>query len=151
MQIIMKRYLLYLLPLMLILGEACSTKNDYTPPPAPLGTFTGVFKLLVKKTTGTGYDTAKKVTNLILKISSPNRFAVTGDTATVHAGSKGLFQYDGVYIAFLDSTYKAGPQAKIHLVGTYQYLYNNGSRLQIQRANSLQDSVLFYDLNKTSN
>ena len=147
----MKRYLLYLLPLMLVLGEACSTKNDYTPPPAPLGTFKGFFKLLVKKTTGTGYDTAKKVTNLILTISAPNNFKVTGDTTTVHAGSKGLFKYDGVYIAFGDSTYKVGPQTKIHLVNTYQYLYTGGIRLQIQRANQAQDSVLVYDLNKTSN
>ncbi|MDN5287629.1 MAG: hypothetical protein JWR38_3903 [Mucilaginibacter sp.] len=147
----MKRYLLYLLPLMLLLVEACSTKNDYTAPPAPLGTFQGFFKLLVKKPTGTDYDTVKKVTNLILTISSPNNFKVTGDTATVHAGSRGLFKYDGTYIAFWDSTYKVGPQTKIHLVNTYLYAYSGGLRLQIQRANQAQDSILVYDLNKTSN
>lgn len=145
----MKRYLLYLLPLLLICLEACSTKSDNTPIPAPLGAFTGNFKLLVKKTTGTGYDTAKRA-NLLINITSPNNFKVTGDTATVHAGSKGLFQYDGYYIAFLDSTYRTGVQSKFHLVGTYRYEYT-GAKFRIQRTNQAQDSVLFYDFNKISN
>ncbi|MDN3547487.1 hypothetical protein [Mucilaginibacter aquaedulcis] len=149
----MKRNLLYLLPLLLMmLGAACSPKSDNTPIPAPLGTYKGTFKLLVKKGTTTAYDTVKKDSLLNIKIANPNTYAVTGDTATVHAGSKGLFQYDGYnsLIAFYDSTYKAGPQPKFHLVGTYRYAYN-GTRLQFTRANALQDSILFYDLYKTSN
>ena len=149
----MKRNLLYLLPLLLMmLGAACSPKSDNTPIPAPLGAYKGTFKLLVKRGTTTAYDTVKKDSLLNIKLVTPNNYAVTGDTATIHAGSKGLFVYDGYnsLIAFNDSTYKTGPQAKVHLVGTYRYAYNN-TRLQFTRANLAQDSILFYDLYKTSN
>ncbi|MDR6944900.1 hypothetical protein [Mucilaginibacter pocheonensis] len=143
----MKR-LFYLLPLLLILLEACSQKSDPVPVPTPLGTFKGKFYLFVRKSTG-GYDTVKRDTSLIIKLSTPNKFAVTGDTATVHAGSKGLFQYDGTYIAFHDSTYKAGVQAKVHLVGTYLYQYN-GKVLLLQRSNAAQDSIIGYGFAKIS-
>ena len=147
----MKRNLFYLLPLLLIFTEACSTHSDNTPIPAPLGTFSGTFRLLVKKTTGSGYDTVKKNTNLIISLTTPNHFKVTGDTTTIHAGSRGLFQYNGVYIAFLDSTFKAGtPQTKIHLTDTYNYLYD-GTILIFQRNNTALDSIFRYDFSKTSN
>jgi len=147
----MKRNLFFLLPLLVlvILVEACSTKSDPITIPAPLGTFTGTGKLLVKKSGSSTYDTVKKA-SLVITLTTPNNFKVTGDTLTVHAGSKGLFSYNGSYIQFLDSTYKAGPQAKIHLVGVYQYIYDN-TNLIMQRANSVQDSVLRYDFKKTSN
>lgn len=143
----MKR-LFYLLPLLLILLEACSQKSDPVPVQAPLGTFKGKFYLFVRKSTG-GYDTVKRDTALILKLSTPYNFKVTGDTATVHAGSKGLFRYDGTYIAFNDSTYKAGVQAKIHLAGTYLYRYD-GKALLIQRSNAVQDSIIGYGFTKIS-
>ncbi|MEN0055399.1 MAG: hypothetical protein AAGC65_17110 [Mucilaginibacter sp.] len=149
----MKRNLLYLLPLFLMmLGAACSPKSDNTPIPPPVGNYKGTFRLLVQKGTTSAYDTVKKDSLLNIKIANPNLFSVTGDTATIHAGSKGTFLYDGYnsLIAFNDSTYKAGPQAKVHLVGTYQYRYN-GIRLLISRANQMQDSVLLYDLYKITN
>lgn len=148
----MKRNLLYLLPLFLVfmLGEACSPKSDPVPVPTPFGTYSGKFKLLVKNSSKGGYDTVKKDSALILKLSSTGNFAVTGDTATVHAGSKGLYNYDSAFMGFLDSTYRAVVQPKFHLAGTYRYAYS-GDRLQLQRTNLAQDSVLFYDFNKTSN
>lgn len=148
----MKRNLLYLLPMFLlfILGEACSPKSDPVPVQEPFGTFSGKFRLLVKNPTKGGYDTVKKDSALILNLASTGRFAVTGDTATIHAGSKGVYRYDGVYMGFLDSTYKAVPQTKFHLAGTYAYLYN-GTVLAIQRVNAAQDSILDYRFNKTSN
>ncbi|WP_183566696.1 hypothetical protein [Mucilaginibacter sp. SP1R1] len=144
----MKRNLFYLLPLLLILGEACTPKSDNTPIPVPSGTFKGKFRLVTRKATG-GADTLKD-TALVIKLTSPYHFAITGDTIKVHAGSKGNFGYDGYNMSFLDSTYKAGPQVKYHLVGIYQYFYN-GTLLQLQRTNATGDTVLRYDFNKTSN
>ena len=147
----MKRNLLYVLPLILMmLGAACSPKSDNTPVPTPQGTFKGRFRLLVKNSSTGAIDSSVKDTALILKLSSPYRFAVTGDTSKVHAGSKGTFGYDGYNMQFIDSTYKAGPQAKRHLVGIYQYYYN-GAILQLQRVNATGDSALRYDFNKTAN
>jgi len=149
---IMKRNLFLVLPLLalIVLSEACSTKSDPIPAPTPpLGTFKGTFKLWVRKSGGSGYDTVKKAA-IFITLTTPNNFKITGDTSTVHAGSKGLFQFNGSLIAFLDSTYKVGPQAKFHLVNTYQYVYD-GNNLIMQRANALQDSVLRYDFLKTSN
>jgi len=146
----MKRNLFYLLPLLLILGEACSPKSDNIPILSPSGTFKGKFRMSVKNNSTGVVDSSVKDTALILKLTAPYHFAVTGDTATIHAGSKGNFGYDGNFMRFLDSTYKAGPQAKRHLVGDYQYYYN-GTLLQLQRVNSSLDTVLRYDFNKTSN
>lgn len=146
----MKRNLFYLLPLLLILGEACSPKSDNIPILTPSGSFKGKFRMLTKNNSTGAVDSTVKDTALILKLTSPYHFAVTGDTATIHAGSKGNFGYDGNFMSFLDSTYKAGPQAKRHLVGVYQYFYN-GTLLQLLRTNSTQDTVLRYDFNKTSN
>jgi len=156
---IMKRNLFLVLPLLalVVLGQACSTKSDPVPAPTPpLGTFSGTGKLLVKKSGSSTYDTVKKASPLLITLATPSNFKVTGDTLTVHAGSKGLFQLayasNGTFINFIDSTYKAGPQTKIHLAGVYQYVYDTASgSLIIQRANSVQDSVLRYDLKKTSN
>ena len=155
----MKRNLFLVLPLLalIVLGEACSTKSDPIPAPTPpLGTFSGTGKLLVRKSGNTTYDTVKKASPLLLTMTSSNTFKVTGDTLTIHAGSKGRFQIayasNGTFFNFIDSTYKAGPQAKIHLAGVYQYAYDNSTGgLIIQRTNSVQDSVLRYDLKKTSN
>ena len=155
----MKRNLFLVLPLLalIVLSEACSTKSDPIPAPTPpLGTFSGIGKLLVRKSGNTTYDTVKKASPLLLTMTASSTFKVTGDTLTVHAGSKGLFQLayasNGTFVNFIDSTYKVGPQTKIHLNGAYQYAYDNGSgSLIIQRSNSVQDSVLRYEFKKTSN
>jgi hypothetical protein len=155
MQIIMKRYLLYLLPLMLILGEACSTKSDPGPAPTfPLGSYNGTFRLLVKKSTGTGYDTVKKDAFFSVTLSQPNGYIVTKATPSIHALSRGLFEFNpyALVIRFKDSTYVPGPQTTYHLAGDYQYLYNT-TQLRFIRPNNAttQDSIWFYDLKKTSN
>ncbi len=152
---IMKRNLFLVLPLLalIVLGEACSPKSDNTPPPPPpLGTFSGTFKLLVKKTTGSGFDTVKKDPLFAVKLSQPGNYIVTQSTSSIHALSRGAFQYNPLsgLMAFYDSTYVAGPQTTIRLMGTYQYGYDGQSRFQLQRVNGTQDSILFYDLKKTA-
>jgi hypothetical protein len=154
---IMKRNLFYVLPLLLlvILSEACSTKSDPTPVPSPpTGSYTGNFKLLVKKTTGSGYDTVKKDPLFAVTITAPNRFVVTGSTTTIHARSRGLFLYDpyGQVMRFSDSTYVSGPQTIYHLAGDYRYQFNT-TQLQFVRPNNntTQDTIFFYDLKKTLN
>lgn len=153
---IMKRNLFLVLPLLalIVLGEACSPKSDNTPPPPPpLGTFSGTFKVLAKKTTGTGLDTIKKDPLFTVKLSLPANYVVTQSTPSIHALSRGAFQYNSVsgLIAFYDSTYVAGPQPTVRLRGTYQYGYDGASRFQLQRVNTTQDTLWFYDLKKTSN
>ncbi|WP_143014048.1 hypothetical protein [Mucilaginibacter pineti] len=142
----MKRNLFYLLPLLLTLGVACSPKSDPVVIPNPTGAFTGTFKLITKKTTGTGYDTAKS--NIVLTTTSSAHYAVTGDT-TKHAGSKGLYIYDGNFIQFRDSTYKVGVQTKTHLAGVYQYLYDGVNFKMIAgNKNVSPDTIYRYDLLK---
>ena len=153
---IMKRNLFLVLPLLalIVLGEACSPKSDNTPPPPPpLGTFSGTFRLLVKKTTGSGFDTVKKDPLFSVKIALPANYVVTQSTPSIHALSRGAFNYNpnSGLMAFYDSTYVAGPQPTIRLIGTYQYGYDGQSVFRLQRVNQTQDSILFYDLKKTSN
>jgi hypothetical protein len=143
----MKRNLLYLLPLLLSLGVACSPKTDITPIQAPYGTFTGKFAALIRKTSPTvGYDTIRD--SITLKMSSPGIFAVTGDTTTIHAGSKGSFAYNYNYIQFNDSTkVTTGTGAKFHLKGVYVYGYN-GAALTMVRNSNTDTLVVQYVLKK---
>ncbi|WP_172336279.1 hypothetical protein [Mucilaginibacter sp. SG564] len=152
---IMKRNLFLLLPLfaLIVLGEACSTKNDPIPAPTPpFGTFSGTFKLLVRKANSSAYDTVKKDPLFSVTLSQPNKFVVTRSTSTIHALSRGSFQYNGQLIGFTDSTYVPGPQPLTRLIGVYQ-VGVNATRLQFIRPNnnSTQDSVWFYDLYKAAN
>jgi hypothetical protein len=154
---IMKRNLFLVLPLLVlvVLSEACSTKSDPVPvPAAPTGSYSGKFKLLVKKTTGSGYDTVKNDPLFAVTLSQPSKYVVTSSTPSIHALSRGLFQYDpyGQIIRFIDSTYVPGPQTSYHLAGDYQYRMNT-TQLQFIRPNNstTQDTIFFYDLKKTSN
>jgi hypothetical protein len=143
----MKRNLLFLLPLLLSLGVACTPKTDVTPVQAPYGTFTGQFGALIKKSaTSAGYDTIRD--SITLKMTSPAAYAVTGDTTTIHAGSKGSFAYNRYYIQFNDSTkVTTGTGTKFHLKGVYQYGYN-GAALTIERYSNTDTALIRYVLKK---
>ena len=148
----MKRNLLYLLPFLLAIVASCakSSGNSVTIT-APQGTFNGQFRLLTKKTNGT-YDTLKD--SIVLRMGADYHFKVLADTTVKHAGSHGTFLYDGYYIQFNDSTFKANvPRTKNHLVGVYQYIYDgtNFKMLRASSSSSAPDTIGRYDLVKTSN
>ncbi|WP_374951434.1 hypothetical protein [Mucilaginibacter sp.] len=132
----MKRKFIPLVPLTLILAvlvSGCFNNNNAntTPVPYPNGTFSGTFKLLRKKVNQTTIDTLKKA-NIQLVLENGVGFKVLGDTATVHAGSKGHYGINQTYVAFDDETFpKTGTPPKIHLYGTYLYSYDGNSNLII--------------------
>ncbi|MDN3581346.1 hypothetical protein [Mucilaginibacter flavus] len=146
----MKRFLSYLLPILLIFAVACSPKSTSTVVPAPSGTFSGQFRFYTKNSSG-NYDSLR--TSITLKLTTDYHFKVTGDTSTVHAGSHGTFSYDGYYMLFGDSTYSAtAPKTKKHLSGLFQYLYD-GTNLKMLRSTSgsSPDTIGRYDLSRTLN
>jgi hypothetical protein len=120
-----------------------SDKSDNTPLPSPSGKFDGQFRMLRKKTTGSGYDTVKKET-IRLTIKPDSGYKVTGDTI-LHAGSHGSYEYNYYYIGFDDVT---STSAKSHLDGVYQYYYD-GTIFQIAR-NYADTLKLQYDLKKAN-
>jgi hypothetical protein len=139
----MKLKYLFFLPLAVMLGAGCMKSSDQnvqaTP---PIGTFSGVFTRLHKKTTGTGYDTL--LANVTLNLDLKTGFKLTGDT-TKHAGSFGDFGYDGTYFQFTDKTV-APSNPKIHLNGYYYYGFD-GTQLQLQQ--TFADTLgYFYVLKK---
>jgi hypothetical protein len=142
-----KNNLPYLLLFMLILATGCAKTPQDDPAIYPLGTFGGQFLLLNKKTSSPGYDTVKA--NLQLVLSTTTGYAVTGDTVRLHAGSYGSFYEDRTYIAFGDLTYPMKTPTKIHLSGSYKYIYD-GTRLLFGKTNP--DSVVYlYDLKRITN
>jgi hypothetical protein len=147
----MKNKLLYLLPLLVILFEGClKTHSDPTPAAViPSGTFAGQFKLYHRHTDQVPYDSV--AANITVNLAASNyTFTVTGDTATLHAGSYGTFGISGPYILFNDKTYSAtAPVTKTHLSGYYLYNYD-GTNL-VMYASSSDTLILGYTLKKTSN
>jgi hypothetical protein len=131
-----------------LLGTGClKSSTTSTPIPQPSGTFTGKFRALHKKHNAVGYDTT--IANIQLVFSGSN-YTVTGDTATIHAGSNGTFQVDGVFAGFNDKTYPTtGTPAKYHLSGVYQYYYD-GNVFQALR-NSIDTLSLQYELTRKIN
>jgi hypothetical protein len=131
-----------------LLGSGClKSSTTSTPIPQPSGTFVGTFRALHKKTSNVGYDTTKATIQLVF---SGNTYTVTGDTVTLHAGSFGTYQVDGVFAGFNDKTYPTtGTPAKYHLNGVYQYYYD-GNVFQALR-NSLDTLSLQYDLYRKTN
>lgn len=132
----MKRRSIYLLPVLLavvLFATGCFNNNQATPVPTPAGTFGGTFKLLRRKVGATTVDTLKKA-NIQLVLETGVGYKVLGDTATVHAGSKGHYGINATYMAFDDDTYpKTGnpPNDKIHLFGNYFYSYDNSTTLTL--------------------
>ncbi|HVS92504.1 MAG TPA: hypothetical protein VHE59_10745 [Mucilaginibacter sp.] len=145
----MKNRILYLLPFALLLGGCFKSANDTPPTPIPNGTFTGTFRLLHRPNTSVVFDTLKA--NITLTMNSSNfTYAVTGDTATVHAGSKGVWGLSGNYAIFTDQTFpKTGVPTKTHLNGGYVYYYD-GSIFQMIAEGAADTLSLQYDLKKSS-
>jgi hypothetical protein len=147
----MKLRLLYFLPLVAIFAVGCIGSKKSNPTPVPNGTYSGEFRLLHIHADRIKIDTIK--TNIVLYMSPSSTYSVTGDTTTVHAGSKGTFTADqssGV-ISFVDNTYSSkAPVTKTHLKGTYVYAYD-GTSFKIEAFGALDTLRLQYDLKKTGN
>lgn len=145
----MKR-LIYVLPLLLALATGC-LKDDsgYSynlPAPAPSGTFPGEFR---RVSSNADHAIVTLKTNIKVIIEPTADFYVVGDTATIHAGSKGRYTINGNVIKFEDSTLpKTGTPTKTHLDGEYLFVYN-GSIFQMKK--TVGDTLnLQYDLKKTN-
>ena len=147
----MKRILICLLPALILLGAGCIKNDTVATASVPTGTFNGEFRLLRKKANQIKFDTLKA--NIQLVLTDDVNYKILGDTALVHAGSKGTYEVgqnaSAGLIGFIDTTYpKTGKPAKTHLQGAYQYYYD-GVKLQMV-ANSLDTLSLQYDLKKTN-
>jgi hypothetical protein len=145
----MKHTLLYLFISLLIIITGCAKSSNNTPPPAiPSGVFTGQFKFYHRHTNTVPWDSLKA--NITVTFKTPAyTYAVTGDTATIHAGSYGTFGLSVPYMIFNDKTYNPNAYTKTHLSG--QYLYNYDGTNLILQASSVDTLILGYVLKKTSN
>jgi hypothetical protein len=142
----MKR-LIYVLPLLMALAAGCFNNNGSQPAPDPSGTFTGQFRRITRKLNQTTIDTVKA--NISVVIEPGIGYHVLGDTATLHAGSKGHYGINGNGIMFVDSTYPTtGIPAKNHLNGEYAFVYDG---IVFQMVRTSGDTLsLQYDLKKTN-
>jgi hypothetical protein len=145
----MKRNLVYLLPLLITCFAGCSkdpkTVNYQITP--PVGNFSGTFQRWhLSHATG---KTDTVTANLYLHLDAAGTFTVTGDTATVHAGSFGTYGLGvGDDLVFKDKTLPpTGTPAKVHLSGSYVNSYSSGN-LVLQK--TIGDS-LFYQYNLNMN
>jgi hypothetical protein len=139
----MKKNLFGLLIILLVIVAGCS-KQEETPVIIPQGKFSGSFTRLHLNKTNNKVDTLKA--NLIVTFSTTTGYAVLSDTSIVHAGSKGSYTVDPVYIQFGDSTIPVGPvptTGKTHLAGIYEYVYT-GNSLKFGKSNDTLG--YFYDL-----
>jgi hypothetical protein len=146
----MKSKLLYSLFAITILASGCmGGKNNPTPVNYPSGTFTGQFRLIHTNLLTGKHDTS--AANIQLTMSTATGYQVTGDTSTLHAGSKGAYAINAGYIDFQDATLpKTGTPKKTHLNGTYEYYYDGSSVFQMIPASSTDTLALQYDLKKTN-
>ncbi len=142
----MKKNLLGLLIVSLFMIAGCA-KEDQAPVVIPEGKFSGNFTRLHLNKTTNKIDTLKA--NLVITFSTTTGYAVLSDTSVVHAGSKGSYVVDPLYIQFGDSTIPVGPvptTGKVRLAGIYDYIYQ-GTSLKFAKSN---DTIgYFYDLTKT--
>jgi hypothetical protein len=144
----MKRKLLYFLPVILALAAGCLKKGLVTPVAGPEGTFAGQFILLHRHVKTGVTDTL--TANIQLQMSLTTGYKVTGDTATLHAGSYGTYAVNstGNGIEFIDKTFSpTGTPTKIHLSGIYGYVYN-GTILQMTGYGPLDTLAFGYDLKR---
>ncbi|RYD84493.1 MAG: hypothetical protein EOP54_32245 [Sphingobacteriales bacterium] len=154
----MKR-LRYLIPVLLgaALSAGCLKGNDNQANPNPEGIFSGEFRLISRKGSPNAntVDTVKANIRLTLNQSNAS-YSITGDTATIHAGSKGIYGVNGGGIGFADATLSSSNAnknapvigGKAHLNGSYYFVYNG---LVLQMKTVVGDSVAFeYDLKKTN-
>lgn len=134
-----------------MLAAGCMKNSDVQPTPLPnlTGSWSGYFYKLRINAAKTGMDTANKVA-LNLSLNTVTGYTITGDTATVHGGSFGGFQYDNAVFLFGDKSYAASaPQTKVHLDGYYDYLYTAAqNRLQMSYEFANDTLVYYYDFRK---
>ena len=150
----MKLRILYLLPFFsvcfLMMNGCSGTKTSAPTPNIPSGTFSGPFYLYhLHEKTGL-IDTMTANVNLTINKTG---FAVTGDTATLHAGSYGGYIVNSTFTAidFVDKTYPTtGTPTKVHLNGVYEYTFN-GTSLQMEATSPFDTLQYYYNLNRTSN
>ena len=135
--------------LIVLIVSSCSINKTTEPTPTlPSGSFTGKFVYLhIHSFTGI-IDTLQA--NLQLNIDPTTGFKITGDTATVHAGSYGSYLFGSNYnqIDFIDNT-NVTPQ-KSHLNGVYQYIYD-GTNLSMVQYSPLDTITYKYSFKKTTN
>lgn len=126
---------LYLLFAALLIAAAGCKKDTQETVALPEGKFAGVFTRL-HYTVKTGkVDTVRA--NIVLTLSTATGYTVTGDTATVHAGSHGSYVVDGYHIQFVDQTLAPNTPlypGKTHLAGILNYAYST-SQLNIAADN----------------
>jgi len=133
----MKKYQLYILPILLALATSCSTKPVDTTPVdystvIPNGNFLGPFTLIHKNSTTSKLDTSSAIITVAFS-SSASTYSVAGDTSKIQAASHGTYTADGTLIKFTDATVTKTTSAntpKKHLSGTFFYTYD-GTNLVI--------------------
>lgn len=139
----MKKNLLGLFIILSVVVAGCAKEED-TPIVIPEGKFSGSFTRLHLDTKTLKIDTLKA--NLVITFSTTTGYAVLSDTSVVHAGSKGGFIVDPLFIQFGDTTIPPGPvptTGKTHLAGIYEYYYKEGI-FKIAKSNDTLD--FYYDL-----
>lgn len=152
----MKR-LKYLIPVLLAaaLTAGCLKNEEVPPVVVPTGNFSGEFRFISRNAAEKTIDTVKANIKVSLNQADAS-FAVSGDTSTIHAGSKGQYGINGNAIGFADKTLsalnsdKTAPiiGGKAHTNGVYLFVYN-GNVLQMKTI--VGDTVAFeYDLKKVN-
>ncbi|GAB2983091.1 hypothetical protein GCM10027049_20050 [Mucilaginibacter puniceus] len=139
----MKKNLFGLLIILSVIATGCA-KEEEAPLEIPEGKFSGSFRRLHLDKTTSKIDTL--TANLVITLSTTAGYAVLSDTSVVHAGSKGGYAIDPLYIEFGDTTVPPGPlptTGKTHLAGFYLYYYKD-DLLKLAKSNDTLD--YYYDL-----
>ncbi|RZA03555.1 MAG: hypothetical protein EOP47_02390 [Sphingobacteriaceae bacterium] len=139
----MKKNLFGLLIILSVIVVGCA-KEQEVPLEIPTGKFSGSFTRLHLDTKTLKIDTLKA--DLVITFSATTGYAVLSDTTTVHAGSKGGYIVDPLYIQFGDNTIPPGPiptTGKTRLAGIYQYYYKDNV-FKLAKSNDTLD--FYYDL-----
>ncbi|MEO7216180.1 hypothetical protein [Mucilaginibacter sp.] len=140
-------YLLPAVAIAILMAIGCAPNKESAPVPTPIGTFSGQFRKLHRAKGATKIDTSKA--NIQLVLEDGGTYKVLGDTATLHAGSKGGYNIGGSVIAFQDATFTTATDPKIHLYGYYSFYYDGSSVFQMV-LNSADTLSLQYDLKKVN-
>jgi len=149
----MKNKFCYLPLLLLAITSGCVNQKNPTPAPeqAPQGTFNGKFTRYVRHLSGKVDSSA--TANLQLSMQPATGFKVTGDTATVHAGSYGGYSTNtqSAQILFNDVTNPPTINPpKTHLNGIYNYRYD-GTTFQMAVFGPADTITYYYKFTKTGN
>ena len=142
------KYNLLCLFVSVVILSGCAGNNTAKPATTliPSGTFTGTFTSLHLHSRTGVIDTA--TANIQLTMSQSG-FAVTGDTATVHAGSYGTYTAgSNKLVQFIDKTFPAtGTPTKVHLSGIYLYQYD-GTTFQFAYVSQFDTLKYLYNFKK---